>query len=63
MLQLLCTTSKANSLNDNTSTSTRFFICMPEKSNYGYAASNIVHVATIVIINGPGSATISQKVQ
>ena len=47
---------KADSHNANTSV---FYICMPERSNYGYAASNVV--ATMVIINGP-VLRISQKV-
>ena len=50
MLQLLCNTSEANSLMP-----IRIHplgsLCMPERSNYGYAASNVV--AMIVIINGP----------
>jgi len=53
MLKLLFNTSvKANSLNANTSTSTGFYcICMPERSEYGYAAGNVV--ATIFIMIGP----------
>jgi len=47
MLQLLCNTCL--SLNANASVFNGFFICMPERFNYGYAASNIV--ATILIIN------------